>query len=246
MSSDTSTDIELAVLPVDPNEEMRHPLTVLVCLLPLSIFGELYRWIILRQHELLADEVWTEAGKTIRLFAPVIPSLLLAVGCIPWLILSKQEWVLPKLTLITRILAWSALWCLVRTVVSFTNEGLTTDSIKILGTIGLCISGAVQEEIIFRAAAIGFFAWILSLLGMPMRWGLWLLVIPAAVLFSLAHTHVMNSGISPDSWDTALLVEHIIAGLIYGYIFVRQGLVVSTLTHFFFNMLVVFGILSGI
>jgi hypothetical protein len=241
-----SKDIEPPAIIDDPNAEMRHPLTVLVCLLPLSIFGELYRWIILKRHELLADEVWAEAGKIIGVFAPVIPSLLLVVGCVGWLLISKQKWKLPKLYLIVRILAWSIIWCLVRSVISFTNEGLQADSVKLLGTIGLCISGAVQEEIIFRACAIGFAAWLLSLLGVPMRWGLWIFVPLSAVLFSLAHTHIMNSGITPDSWNSALVVEHIIAGLIYGYIFVRQGLVVATLTHFFFNLLVLSGMLGAL
>lgn len=230
----------------DPNASMRHPLTVLICLLPLSILGELYRWILLKEHALLADEVWHELGQATGLVAPLIPSLLLLAGCMSVMLLERLRWDLPELGVLLRILLWSLLWCLVRTVISFTNTGLHVDSVEGLGTIGLCMSGAIQEELIFRAGLIGVIAWTLSALSLNRNWLQWLLWIPAALLFALAHTHVMNSSLTPEQWQTALFVEHCAAGLIYGYVFIRQGLVVATLSHFFFNMLVVSGILSGI
>ncbi len=229
----------------DPNAALRHPLTVLVCLLPLSIIGELYRWIILKRHELLADEVWNELGRQAGIHAPAIPSIILACGCIAWMFIGKKDWTLPPIAVLIQIVLWALLWCLVRTVISFTNEGLQVDSVQVLGTMGLCLSGAVQEELIFRAVSIGCIAWLISLMGIPFRWCLWALIPVSAVLFALAHTHVMNSSITPEAWHTAMVVEHIVAGLIYGYIFVRQGLAVSTLTHFFFNLLVVSGLLGN-
>ncbi len=242
-----STDVELnPALSDDPNAEMRHPLTVLICLLPLSILGELYRWIILRrQQELLADDVWQEAATHAGITPLVIPSVLLAIGCIAWIFISKKSWTFPTIPVITRVVAWSIVWCFVRSVISFTNEGLQSDSVGPLGTLGLCVSGAVHEEIIFRAIGIGVCAWFISLVGIPMRWTVWIMLPISALLFSLAHTHIMNSNIPPETWNPAIVVEHCIAGLIYGYVFIRQGLAVSTLTHFFFNTLMVSGALGG-
>jgi membrane protease YdiL (CAAX protease family) len=231
---------------IDAHSELRHPLTVLICILPLSIIGELYRWIILRRHELLADEIWQELGDETGIFSPVIPAVLILIGCLAWMFIAKKEWKLPSLGIITQVVAWSFVWALVRTVVSFTNTGVQTDSVSFLGTIGLCMSGAVQEEIIFRGILIGFIAYALSFTGIKFKWALWICLPISATLFALAHTHIMNKSLDPSSWHPAMVIEHIIAGLIYGYAFIRQGLAVATLSHFLFNLLVISGILSGL
>ena len=230
----------------DANSELRHPLTVLICILPFSIIGELYRWIILRRQELLADEIWQELGDESGIFSPIIPAVLLLIGCLSWMFISKKEWKLPTLPIIIQVIAWSAVWALVRTVVSFTNTGVQTDSVGFLGTVGLCMSGAVQEELIFRGILIGFGAYLLSFTGLKLKWGLWICLPLSAILFALAHTHIMNKSLDPSSWHPAMVIEHIIAGLIYGYAFIRQGLAVATLSHFLFNLLVISGILSGL
>ena len=238
-------DAAVPDMAIDANFELRHPLTVLVCLLPLSILGELYRWIILKRQQLLADGIWQELGDETGMFAPVIPAVLLLIGCIAWMFISKKQWKLPSVAIIAQVVGWAMIWCLVRTVISFTNNGLHTDDVSALGLMGLCMSGAVQEEIIFRGALIGAMAWFVSLAGLPFRLALWCLLPLSAVIFALAHTHIMNSGLDPSSWNQSLFVEHIVAGCIYGYAFIRQGLAVATLSHFFFNVLVISGLLSG-
>lgn len=238
-------DAAVPDLATDANFELRHPLTVLVCILPLSILGELYRWIILKKQALLADGIWQELGDETGLFAPVIPAVLLLLGCLAWMFISKKKWTLPSLRIIALVVGWAMVWCLVRTVISFTNAGVHADDVSALGLVGLCMSGAVQEEIIFRGILIGALAWFVSCAGIRLKWALWGLLPASAVLFALAHTHIMNSSLDPNNWNQSLFVEHIIAGCIYGYAFIRQGLAVSTLSHFFFNLLVISGILSG-
>ena len=54
----------------------------------------------------------------------------------------------------------------------------------------------------------------------------------------------MNQSLGPEDWENARFIELIAAGCLYGYIYIRQGLAVSTLAHFTYNLVVLSGALS--
>ena len=64
-----------------------------------------------------------------------------------------------------------------------------------------------------------------------------LLVVAAVIAaFALAHSDIINHapGSPAPEWD--LLVQHGVAGALYGIIFIRQGLGVAIWAHCFYNV----------
>lgn len=228
----------------EPLEDMRHPLTALVCMLPLVLIGELYRITTLKSHSLLADDIISRLAQSLGIHAPLMPAWLLLIVCLIWTVCGAKQWRLPTNFVLWRVCYWSMIWAALRCLISFTSGEMQTDDLKLFGDIGTCMSGASQEELFFRALCIGFIAWCVSLFGISREFVMWLLLAPSAILFALAHTYVMNQSLSPEDWENARFIELIAAGCLYGYIYIRQGLATATLSHFTYNLIVLSGILS--
>jgi membrane protease YdiL (CAAX protease family) len=102
---------------------------------------------------------------------------------------------------------------------------------SIAGTSGLLISGAIQEELLFRGIILGLGVAIVRAYNAP-NWTLFGVALPlSAIFFSLAHTAVVNHHPGAEVFSWLPFWERFAAGCIYGYAFLRQGLGVSTLAH---------------
>ncbi len=236
---------------LDGNAHYRHPLTVLTILLPLGLIAEVYRFLGNQNDALLVDETWAQAGAELGIQLPIIPLLVLIIACITVLLVRKMTWEFPSFFTIGKIAAWALVWATVRVVLGMTTDSITLDAtspplindqpeqeLSLLGYIGLAMSGALQEELIFRGALIGATALLLKPFIKSWTVCLSIMVPVSAVIFALAHTSVINPAYNGMEIQMAQCVQHVIAGILYGIIFIRQGLAVSTLTHCFYNIAV--------
>lgn len=225
----------------DPNAELQAPLTMLVCLVPFGVAGELLRWAGrgMDKSDLLADQLMRQLGGMIGLTLPVLPLIILVtVGLLAHFI-GHYRWRPPGLKALGRIALWTAIWSLVRVLVGMAGHHLAPD--QIAGPAGLAMCGALQEELIFRGLVLGCLIMAGVALKLPKAVVITAALVISAVFFSLAHTTVVNHfpGAEPFAWPAA--AERVAAGLLYGIIFLRQGLVVCTLSHAAYNLLLVFG-----
>lgn len=232
----------------DPNQAYRHPLTVLAVLTPPALAAECYRWWSGLQERLLADTLFTGLGHWLGL--PLLPVLILVLGCGLALLIHRAAWQWPRSGLVLQILGWSLCWGLVRLVIGVTchqllGDQISGDQISSPGgdpsdQLALAMAGALQEELLFRALGIGGLALVLRGLGTSAGWAAWLALLPSSLLFAGAHTSLLNHG-SATPLDAAVLVQHGFAGLLYGLIFIRQGLAVCCLAHATYNALLIAG-----
>ena len=233
---------------VHPNLEYRAPLTVICLLVPLSLLAELYRWMSeSTQVELFTEPHWHMIGQNLGVIGALVPAILLTIGGLIAHTLGRYRWELPRPSLVVALCMWGALWALVRYVTSFTTHVVFDqqvgvrdhlDTLSVLGQAGLAMSGAIQEELIFRAGLLGLMLLVLRYCGAAMWWT-YLLALPAsAALFSLAHTDIINHYAVADALTTEVFMHRFIAGLVYGLVFIRQGLAVCTFAHFGFNFAV--------
>jgi hypothetical protein len=244
--------------PIDPNSPLRHPLTVLVCLLPLGLIAELYRWLAGSQQRLLADEALQQLGGSLGADRPVLTLCLLGLGCLTVQVARRLPWHWPTLATLGQVLGWALVWAMVRAVIGITGEAVLLDQaggfdplvdrpgeeLSLLGHVGLSVTGALQEELIFRAGLVGCLGLMLCAFGLRLVQGQVIVLLPAAVAFALAHTELVNhySSALPFTWP--LFIQHALAGLLYGVVFIRQGLAVCTLSHACYNGAVAFGLLD--
>lgn len=245
----TEINDPVVVVEFSDYERMRWPLTALTILTPLALFAEIWRFIAERQAELLAEphlrELTMHLGMDSHL-APLAPAVLLIVGCLIAHLARRLPWALPDLLLTGQIILWAAIWAVVRYALSFTSVTISgvhhiadgdVGRIEFLAQLGLAMSGAVQEEVIFRAGLLGGLAWIATALAKGRAWPAWCIALPvSAVIFALVHTSVINPG-APDP-SMPVITVHLIGGLLYGLIFLRQGLTVVTLAHLGYNLMV--------
>lgn len=233
---------------LDPALAYRRPLTVLVVLLPLAILAETYRLVAGRSATLLFDEQWTLIGNTIGLTMPtLVPAVVLTVACLALHVFRRHPWLWPSGSEVLRMLGWGVVWAVVSYCLHFTTWQLT-DPMPVgagpggshyqLADLGLAFSGALQEEMVFRGLLLGTLMLVLRGLGFPtLTW--YALALPiSAVLFSLAHTEVVNHTAGAEPFNYAVFVQRGVAGALYGLVFIRQGLAVATLAHGLYNIAV--------
>lgn len=220
------------------NAQMRAPLTVLVSLVPLGLIGEIYRFIGRdiggHKQELLADPMLLKIGAFAGIDLPIVPVILLAAGCLIAQVYLKKSWKLPKPSILSFVLIWALIWGSVRFAIGLACHGMFMD--HTLGLVGLALSGALQEELLFRCVLLGGLLWAGRIIeAPPVLWGVAILI-ASSVFFSLAHTAVVNHFPSAEPFAWHAFTERAFAGLLYGVIFMRQGLAVCTLSHAAYNM----------
>lgn len=233
-----------------PTAAMRRPLTVLAILAPLGLLAELYRFLSEQKATLLTEAQWAELGSTIGVSAPIVPVLVLAAGCVAVQLIRRYAWELPAASTVLLCIGWGALWAMVRYAVAFTADSIhggaaavtadETGGLTALGQVGLSISGALQEELVFRGGLLG----LLCLIGRALHGGRWLdyaVMLPlSAIMFSLAHTGVVNHQPAAETFDWSRFMQRSVAGLLYGYIFLRQGMATATIAHAGYNVAILF------
>jgi hypothetical protein len=225
----------------DPNAELQAPLTMLVCLVPFGVAGELLRWAGrgMGSSDLLADQLMRQLGWMSGLTLPVLPLIILVtVGLLAHFI-GRYRWKPPSLGALGRIALWTVIWSLIRVLVGMAGHHLAPD--QIAGPAGLAMCGALQEELIFRGLSLGCLIMAGVALKLPKAVVITVALVLSAVFFSLAHTTVVNHfpGAEPFAWPA--FAERTAAGLLYGIVFLRQGLAVCTFSHAAYNLLLVFG-----
>ena len=233
------------------NDSFRHPLTALTIIAPLGLLAEIYRFLSERKGKLLAEDQWRELGGIFGIEGSILPVLMLIVGCLSVQIINRHKWVLPGVTVIGLVLCWGMLWSAVRYMLSFTSIKLMQvhhiaegdlDKIEALAQIGLATSGAIQEELIFRAGILGFFCLLAAPFEDHRRLISGFICIPlSAAIFALAHTSIINHQTTQlFSWEA--FVVHAVGGLLYGLIYLRQGLATCTMAHVFYNIIITFNL----
>jgi membrane protease YdiL (CAAX protease family) len=113
-------------------------------------------------------------------------------------------------------------------------------------------SAAVQEEIFFRFVLLGVFSWALNRLRgksdqLPTRGQLWLANIIQAYFFGLAHLqsdfHLARGIVGVGKVVVRPLVQpQTLAGLFFGWLYLRKGLETSMVSHTFFDLLELIGL----
>jgi len=211
---------------------LQHPLTSLAVLAPLCLIGEILRLTAgssPASRELLADPLLVELG---RLAGLHLPFVTLAVLLVWWLIVQvggRYPWQLPPIRTFALVIGWSLIWTICRLAVAFTSHHVIPDSMA--GTAGLLISGAIQEELLFRGLVLGLGLCLIRCFDWPAGVALWIMLPLSAIFFSLAHTTVVNHHPGAELFAWKPFIERAVAGAIYGYAFLRQGLAVAVLAH---------------
>jgi hypothetical protein len=217
---------------------MRAPLTVLISLVPLGLIGEIYRFVGRdiggRRQELLADPMLEKVGLIAGINLPIVPVTLLIVGCLIAQVYQKRKWQLPQPSVLCFVLMWALIWASVRFAIGLACHGAFMD--HTLGLVGLALSGALQEEVLFRCIMLGGLLWCGRVLQAPfVAWCVMSLLISSA-FFSLSHTTIVNQFPSAEAFAWHAFAERSFAGVLYGLVFLRQGLAVCTLAHAAYNM----------
>ena len=212
---------------------MRHPLAVLAVLLPLGLLGELCRWLgrAPGQSEapLLSDPLLGQLGMLVGLGRPWMAPLVLTVWCGLVLLIGRLGWKRPTIRAMLMILVWGCLWAVARCTIGLASHHLIPD--QIASQSGLLISAALQEELLFRGIILGLLVLILRGMGASFLLSACVCLPISAVFFSLAHTDIVNHHLGAELFTWPAFIERALAGLLYGYVFLRHGLAASTLAH---------------
>lgn len=229
----------------DPHCDLRRPLPVLCILLPLGLLAELYRFLGETQARLLAEEHWARLGGEIGVAPPLVPVLILLTGAMVVQLARRHPWRLPGPVDLLLILGWGCLWAAVRFALGFTVNEIGQLSgpdpsalaqMRAIAQVGLAFSAALQEELIFRAGVLGILILALRGLGLGRAWHFTVALPASALIFALAHTTVINHHPGALPLTGTLLAQFTIGGLVYGYVFLRQGLAVAVLAHALYNL----------
>jgi len=242
----TRTHRPLAAPPVVmrmSNAALQHPLTSLAVLAPLCLIGEVLRVIVgssPASGQLLADPLLSHLGRLVGLHLPFVSFAVLLAW---WLIVQvggRYPWQLPPVKTFAQVLGWAVVWMTCRIAIAFASAQVVPDSIA--GTAGLLISGAMQEELLFRGIVLGLGLCLIRLYDWPSSLAIWFMLPLSATFFSLAHTTVVNhhAGAEIFAWPT--FIERALAGCIYGYAFLRHGLAVAVLAHLGYLLILETGI----
>lgn len=225
---------------LDVGERLRLPLTALVILLPLGLLGEFARWVDAPppgqpQPELLADPILSSLGGLIGLDRPWMALVVLVAWCLLVQVCGRRPWKGPSLGLVGIAIGWGLVWAVARCAIAFASHhlgsGIAAVNDGVIATGGLLASGALQEELLFRGLVLGGLLWVTLVMEVP-TWLRWVgCIAVSAVFFSLAHTGIVNHHAGAEAFRWAAFGERTAAGVLYGYVFVRQGLAVSTLAH---------------
>jgi membrane protease YdiL (CAAX protease family) len=173
---------------------------------------------------------------------------VLAVGCLLVQVIGRFHWRLPTGRAVALAFLWTGIWLIARLAIGASFHvwsGATHDTAlsgNLLGQCGLGIAGAIQEELIFRGMALGALVLVVRAAHIPDVVGLSLAAIISAVFFALAHTNVVNHHDGAELVKFFPLLERTAAGVLYAYIFLRQGLAVGALTHAAYNVAFVCGV----
>lgn len=237
-------------LQAEANEAMRRPLAIFAIVVPLGLLAEIYRWLSEAKATPLAERHWAELGSAYGIHGGLPLVLVLGLTCIGMHLHRRDPWDLPDGWLCAQILLWALLWTTVRTAVAITVEAMAGQHnplhgmarLDALAQLGYCFAGALQEETIYRGLLLGLGSALLARCGQTGQWLRWLLLLPAvSVLFALVHTSVLNPTELAEPFTWPGLTRHLLGGLLYGIIFLRQGLAVAVLAHFGYNCVLMFG-----
>ncbi len=220
----------------DAEAALRAPLAILVCLVPLGLVGEALRWYDrgLERNDLLADPLLAALGGQLGLAMPVLALVALIIGCLVAQVVGRHAWSPPRRATLGRIAVWAAIWAAVRMLLGIADHLLASD--RLAGVAGLAICGALQEEMLFRCVCLGGLVLLGAAVRLPTLPVYTVALAVSACVFSLAHTTVLNGfpGAEPFAWPA--FCERAGAGLLYGVVFLRQGLAVATLSHATYNL----------
>lgn len=236
MADDRSTLTSPADAPASAGDAfapLRHPLTVLLVLLPLALLGELLRWAgrdpSAGEPHLLGDPLLGQLGGLMGLGRPWMAPVVLTLWCLVFIVVGRTGWQRPAGRTLLLIAVWGLLWAVARCTIGLACHNLMPD--QLVQSAGLLISGAIQEELLFRGLILGALVLIGRGLGATPLATAIVCVPLSAVFFSLAHTELVNHHPGAELFTWPAFIERSVAGLLYGYVFLRHGLAVSTLAH---------------
>ncbi|MFW5828849.1 MAG: type II CAAX prenyl endopeptidase Rce1 family protein [Planctomycetota bacterium] len=247
------------LLPLEENRHLRHPLTVLVAVVPAALVAELFRFLAPLDEALITDATVLRLSEEAGLSVPILMPIVLLLGCLGVQLLWYRDWRWPSLGTLSQILAWGLVWSVVRLVVGITSGALNPDMVasdqmpglldpraghelNLLNIVGLAFSGAVHEEVLFRAIGIGGLAVLLLPFRLPWRLAQYCCLPLATAAFAMAHSDIINHAAASPAPEWDLLVQHGVAGALYGIIFIRQGLAVAIWAHCLYNVALGLGV----
>lgn len=212
---------------------MRHPVAVLAILLPLGLLGELFRWWGQAPNQpeasLLSDPLLGHLGALVGMGRPWMAPLVLTVWCGLVFFVGRMGWQRPAFRTLLLILMWGCLWAVARCTIGLASHHLLPD--QLMSRAGLLISGALQEELLFRGIILGLLVLIMRGMGATFVVSAAVCLPLSAIFFSLAHTDIVNHHQGAELFTWPAFIERGLAGLLYGYVFLRHGLAASTLAH---------------
>jgi hypothetical protein len=103
-----------------------------------------------------------------------------------------------------------------------------------MGLFARLLHGGVIEEVQFRWGLMSLFAWAgLTLLPLPAEFLIWVAIVVSAAGFALFHLMgARGLGMGSDGYSIGLiLVDNTWAGIFFGWLFWRYGLVAAAISH---------------
>ncbi len=105
---------------------------------------------------------------------------------------------------------------------------------KSIGLVDRLLMGGVAEEVMFRWGVMSVVAWLaISVVGMPVGWGMWVAIVVAGLLFGLAHLPGAAAvGVKITRQLVAMaIVLNMVGALAFGWLFWQYGLLAAMVAH---------------
>lgn len=231
-------------------EVSTQPLHALVMLAPLIIAYEIGSWLFLTnlddgtRQEILARGVLGDLMGVFGIAAFYAPAVLVVGILIVWHILAKFSWTI-DLKVLGLMLIESAAWTLPVLVagaiqqrlygVALAESGGDLASLSVWAKLTLAIGAGVYEELLFRLILITAIHFLVhDLLGLAPRFSSMIAVGVAALAFALYHDLSTPAG----GIDWARFLFMVIAGVLFGTMFLLRGFGIVVTTHALYDVLV--------
>lgn len=106
-----------------------------------------------------------------------------------------------------------------------------------LGLGARLLYGGVVEEVLMRWGVMSLLAWLFGLLFAP-QVALWSAIVVSGILFGLGHIpSYVGAGCTPGvPLYTTQIVLNLLAAVIFGYLFMRFGLLAAIVSHMLFHL----------
>ena len=233
-------------------DRSRQPLEVLVFLLPFIVTYELCLLSVLRAGD---ATITNRAHEGILQFFGIfgtkmlglsLPGVAVVVVLLVWQSLTRTPWRLHWPTVLVMFVESALLTIPLLVLSRVIQQGLplAADGGQLLeglgstGRVAVAIGAGLYEELVFRMMLIAIVHVVLvDFCRMASGWGYAIAVAISAILFTLYHPAVFESG----ALEPSRAVFFLLAGALFGTIFVVRGFGIVVAVHVFYDIVTLLG-----